>query len=793
MNMTWQIKSYIGNHTCMMGFKNRNATYKWLAKTYIEKYRVEPKFSTRHLKQDVMSDHLYKVSLSKCLRAKNLALEMVLGSHKGQYSMIYDYLGEIRTSNHGSTTILMLDNRVFLRMYICLHACKEGYKAGCRPVLSIDGCHLKGYYGGTFLAAVSVDANDSIYPIAYVVVEAETESSWNWFLSIVVDLGIESSHNITIVSDKQRGLKEATLEVFPAAEHRNCVRHLYSNFNNQQGFKGKNLKDALWKAARATYLKQFEDAMDELKALSKNAFDWLNGKDPAQWSKSHFSPRSKSDMLLSNLFECFNKMILEARDKPILTLMEMVRTKIMEKVAMKQEQSTRCWPTHAGGHKYKVSEGPLNQHAVDLENGTCSCRKWDITGIPCIHAISVMVLNNQRPKSFVHPCYKSTPQQQIYNHFIQPMRGPNQSVKDTSCEPVIEPKLRRPPGKPKKKRAKEADEAQNSGARWTKKGLTMYCSKCKKPGHNQRTCKGEVGSNQKRITTQTRGPSDSHSSVRTSKLQVRRATTLSSPHVMPTSSSPPVMPTTSASPHVMATSSSPPVMPTTSASPQIGPFVFIPTPGNIMRVRWMQSSQEDINGGQHLSQSSTITHNSQEEKPGPRAFQRRSHQPFKQHMGTYISTRELLDRSSSPNNNKLPLVVYFHGGGFILLSTNMGIFHTSCCNLANTVPVVVVSVEYHLAPEHRLPAAYEDGVEALHWIKMSEEEWLREYVDFSNCFLMGSSAGGNIAYHVGLRAAGVVQELQPLKIKGLVLHQPFFGGKQRSASELRFMNVVTSD
>ncbi|KAK8672126.1 hypothetical protein V6N13_110500 [Hibiscus sabdariffa] len=152
-----------------------------------------------------MSDHLYKVSLSKCLRAKNLALEMVLGSHKGQYSMIYNYLGEIRKSNPGSTTILMLDNRVFLRMYICLHACKEGYKVGCRPVLSIDGCHLKGYYRGTFLAAVSVDANDIIYPIAYAVVEAETESSWNWFLSLLgADLEIGSSHNITIVSDKQK-------------------------------------------------------------------------------------------------------------------------------------------------------------------------------------------------------------------------------------------------------------------------------------------------------------------------------------------------------------------------------------------------------------------------------------------------------------------------------------------------------------------------------------------------------------------------------------------------------------
>ncbi|KAK8700552.1 hypothetical protein V6N13_018946 [Hibiscus sabdariffa] len=65
--------------------------------------------------------------------------------------------------------------------------------------------------------------------------------------------------------------------------------------------------------------------MAELKAISNDAFDWLNGNDPSQWSESHFSPFYKSDMLLNNLSECFNKMILEARDKPILTLMEMVR------------------------------------------------------------------------------------------------------------------------------------------------------------------------------------------------------------------------------------------------------------------------------------------------------------------------------------------------------------------------------------------------------------------------------------------------------------------------------------
>ncbi|KAK8538974.1 hypothetical protein V6N13_082750 [Hibiscus sabdariffa] len=248
LNMTWQIKSYVGEHQYMMGFKNKNATYKWLAKTYIKKYRVDPTYSSRLLKKDIMSDHVYHVSYGKCLRAKNLALEMVLVSHKEQYSMIYDYLGEIKKTNPGSTTILMLDDRVFLSMYICLQACKDGYKAGCRPVLSIDGCHMKGYYGGSFLADIALDSNDNIYPIAYAVVEAKNQSSWSWFLSLLgTDLEIGSMDNFTILLDKQKGLIEAISEVFTCAEHMTCVRHLYSNFKNKAHFKGKNLKDAMWK------------------------------------------------------------------------------------------------------------------------------------------------------------------------------------------------------------------------------------------------------------------------------------------------------------------------------------------------------------------------------------------------------------------------------------------------------------------------------------------------------------------------------------------------------------------
>ena len=53
---------------------------------------------------------------------------------------------------------------------------------------------------------------------------------------------------------------------------------------------------------------------------------------------------------------------------------------------------------------------------------------------------------------------------------------------------------------------------------------------------------------------------------------------------------------------------------------------------------------------------------------------------------------------------------------------------------------------------------------------------------------MGTSAGGNIAYQVGLRASTAVDDFKPLKIKGLVLHHPFFGGSQRTKSVLRLVN-----
>ncbi|KAK6926324.1 Alpha/beta hydrolase fold-3 [Dillenia turbinata] len=153
----------------------------------------------------------------------------------------------------------------------------------------------------------------------------------------------------------------------------------------------------------------------------------------------------------------------------------------------------------------------------------------------------------------------------------------------------------------------------------------------------------------------------------------------------------------------------------------------------------------------------------------------------------YLPTKAL---DSTSNPSKLPLIIYIRGGGFIIGSAGTTIIHDFCNTMAADLFAVVLSVEYRSAPEHRLPAAYDDCMEALHCIKTIPDEWLRDYADYSNCFVMGTSAGGNIAYHAGLRVAADIDHFRPLQIKGLILHQPFFGGSKRSGSELRSKDPV---
>ncbi|KAF3442272.1 hypothetical protein FNV43_RR16188 [Rhamnella rubrinervis] len=140
---------------------------------------------------------------------------------------------------------------------------------------------------------------------------------------------------------------------------------------------------------------------------------------------------------------------------------------------------------------------------------------------------------------------------------------------------------------------------------------------------------------------------------------------------------------------------------------------------------------------------------------------------------------------------RLPIIIYFHHGGWILFSASDSATHLNCSQIASEIPAITVSVNYRLAPESRLPAQYHDGIDAIRWVRKQAllddpegEQWLRDYGDFSRCYLYGCGCGGNIAFFSALKALEL--KLEPLKIAGIMMNQPMFGGMQRTKSELRF-------
>ncbi|KAI3794251.1 hypothetical protein L1987_36880 [Smallanthus sonchifolius] len=468
-----------------------------------------PNIPIKALQHQVQKKYELHVSEPKIFRAKVLATKKIQGDYSNQYALLRDYCLELQATNIGTTLKIDVDpccdpaspTRMFRRIYICLGALKRGFVMGMRELLGLDGCFMKGPWPGQILTTVGVDANNGIYLVAYAILEAENTSSWTWFLECLGDdLDLDSRSNFTFISDRQKGIIPALAKTYPSAEHRYCLRHIHENM--KQSWKGNLYKDFLWRAATATTIPQFQLIMEELRKFNQGAYDWLIAIPPRHWSRSHFTGRSKCDVLLNNLCEVFNKQLVDGRDKPIITCLEYIREYIMRKIVNVQKvidksggpltptatrvfnniksAAAKCSVSWNSLNKFQVSEHE-EQYVVDVQQKVCSCRKWELTGIPCKHAVASiwnMANNGQAvgiPETWVASCYWLDTWKRVYMNKIDPINGRQLWPKSPCPTTLLPPKHHTPIGRPKKKRKKSSDELRQS----TKKG------------HNKKTCKGQ--------------------------------------------------------------------------------------------------------------------------------------------------------------------------------------------------------------------------------------------------------------------------------------------------------------
>lgn len=154
--------------------------------------------------------------------------------------------------------------------------------------------------------------------------------------------------------------------------------------------------------------------------------------------------------------------LLEAREQPILVMLEIIKCKLMNRIFTKRKLahkwtrqnfpriqkklqqmktwSSNCWLTEAGARKYSVAQRK-KLYVVDLDAIKCGCRRWQLSGIPSNHSRSCILKEKKNPTFFVHDCYSLTTYNDAYGHVSTPLNdlhdyNPTRRppIKPSSCQ-----------------------------------------------------------------------------------------------------------------------------------------------------------------------------------------------------------------------------------------------------------------------------------------------------------------------------------------------------------------------
>ncbi|XP_058102744.1 uncharacterized protein LOC131246537 isoform X2 [Magnolia sinica] len=511
----FKIRKINNVHTCGGGVGkdgHPNATSLWVASIIKDKLHDKPQYTPKEIVNDIYREYGVNVSFKKARAGKEVAEEQLQDSQS--YSQLPWFCNRLKETNPGSLiTLTTTDKSRFHRLFVSFHASRHGFENGCRPLILLDRTSLRKECRGMLLAAVSVDGDDAIFPVAFAIVDFESYDNWIWFLTELKS-AVSTNRTITFVSDWLNGLEEAVPQVFEGSYHAYSLHHLIEGFKLVLKGPSEPVKDALadeiQRAAYSCSITDFNACIGKTRNFSHNVALWILESKPEHWSNAFFEGL-RYDHLSSNIAELFYGWISEERRLSIIQMIDMIRCKMMEMIYTRREASS-TWSTiltpsmeqrlerekcnshslsvlFSSGSIFEVRDDSVN--IVDIETWDCTCRRWKMTGLPCVHAAAVFDRTGRNSydycsRYFTVDCYRSA-----YSESIHPIPDIGNPVsEDSNTELIVRPPRSHPPhrspGRPKSKQTELLDPSK----RLKLLQHCQHCSRCGGCGHNKRRCRG---------------------------------------------------------------------------------------------------------------------------------------------------------------------------------------------------------------------------------------------------------------------------------------------------------------
>ncbi|KAJ9541649.1 hypothetical protein OSB04_028155 [Centaurea solstitialis] len=496
----------------MLNPNHRQANKRLLGNIFKNKFTSSRRVLTpKNMVEDFREQYGVTIPYATTWRARWKAITLIRGSHAESFTRLPMYLYNLERVNPGTRTTIRTDSSgCFAECFVALGISIHTFLKNLQPVLIIDVVHLKGEYLGTIFLVVAMDGNNNIVPIAFGVGRSKTAYEWTWFLNMLKTC-IGEPRGLMFMSDRAASINAAITAIFPNAHHAFYYRHLVMNVRSIEP-RIKNFKTPYWKACKAYTTRVFDPMMNILQVVVPEGAQLMQEVGVDRWSRAHF-PAQRFNIMTSNSAESVNALSRNARKLLIVGLMEYFREFQQERIKPptnrmgptkdpqkawkvrdmdcswaqlkihKRLGKSATWTAHGIGYdRWEIRDYGHNVE-VDMRIRSCTCLKWQVSGLPCGHAIAVAKILGRRDvfdlitvPYYMNELYKAT-----YRGVIN-LVGPIETwLYPQDPLPIVLPSLiiKRPVGRPKgNKRHPSRGESSSQ----------QKCPRCEEYRHTSTQC-----------------------------------------------------------------------------------------------------------------------------------------------------------------------------------------------------------------------------------------------------------------------------------------------------------------